>query len=156
MMYSLGVSNSFGVELWNSYTKAYPRALTITVSNFTVATLTNDYDGYILQISNQSVILSNRAAGSWAGRGGIGSSADPESFIVLNPTNNTFLPDSMYRFLTSPPRFVPINTNNFENVPNYPVLNWYLNLSNRMACLIEENNRIVDFCFCSMILSAWT
>ncbi len=138
MMYTLSLSNRFGVELWNSYKKEYPRGVTITISNFTVATLTNEF-GYILQTNSPSLSMTNIPAGRWPGRD------NALSFVVPILTTNTFLPNSMYRFVTPPNTFVPISANDYERNLGFPVPHWYLTLSNRMTCLISEGNRIVDF-----------
>ena len=40
--YEIGVSNLFGVELWNSYTQAFPRALELYVTNLCTVSLRDD------------------------------------------------------------------------------------------------------------------
>src|SRR5436190_3033627 len=136
MMYTMSISNHCAVELWNSYGMAYPRATSITISNFGTATITNEF-GSIFETNVASIAISNVAANAWEGRGNF------LSFIVPQAITNVFLPNSMYRFLLN--SFGPINTNNFETLPGFPLPNWMLTLSNRMTCLISEGNNIVDF-----------
>jgi len=136
LMYTLSISNLFGVELWNSYQAAYPRATTITISNFTYGLLTNQLGLFYTNISS-SIVTSNVLAGAWPGRD------NKFSFKVPQVLTNTFLTNSSYSFNSN--KFVPIGLNQYEVEPNFPVPNWYLTLSNRMTCLISEGTNIVDF-----------
>ena len=141
MMYTLGVTNKFIVELWNPYKNTYQRPITITVSNFTTSVLTNQYGLFYQTNSGSSAPPTNVLSGTWAGIGV--TLNNPASFILPTTGTNTFLPSSMYSLLNN--RFVPINTNVFESVPDYPMPSWYLTLSNRMTCLLSEGNTMVDF-----------
>ncbi|HTD66765.1 MAG TPA: hypothetical protein VK846_09590 [Candidatus Limnocylindria bacterium] len=150
-MYTLGISNYMGVELWNSYRRPFPRDLSITVSNFTTASLTNGQGVPPYEAILTTASTTNIAATKWPGRGNL-TDYSKLSFIVPFATNQAFLTNSMYRFLDpNRGRFVPIDTNSFENVAGYPVPYWVLTLSNRMTCLIQERDvitgrdRIIDF-----------
>jgi hypothetical protein len=136
LMFTLSISNNFGVELWNSYRAAYPRPVTITIVNFTYGLLTNQLGLYYTNISS-STVTSNVLAGAWPGRD------NKLSFKVPQVLTNTFLTNAMYSFTSN--QFVPISPNQFEYQPDFPVPNWYLTLSNRMTCLISEGTNIVDF-----------
>jgi hypothetical protein len=136
LMYALSISNNFGVELWNSYQAIYPRPVTITISNFTYGLLTNQFGLSYSNISS-SAIASNVLVGEWPGRD------NKFSFKVPKVLTNTFLSNAIYNFTAN--QFALVGPNSYERVPNFPVPNWYLTLSNRMTCLVSEGTNIVDF-----------
>jgi hypothetical protein len=138
VMYTLSISNHCATELWNSYTVAYPRAVSITISNFATATMTNEL-GSILETSALSFVTTNLAAGAWKGRD------DKFSFIIPRVITNVFLTNSAYHFQNPSNSFEPLGFSNYEALPDFPIPKWSFTLSNRMTCLISEGNNIVDF-----------
>ncbi len=150
-MYTLGISNYMGVEVWNSYSRPYPRNISISVSNFTTVFLTNDAGAPIGFWTNSNPLVSRTAftrnvpQGTWEGRDRLGRDSK-NSYILPFTNTQTFLPASMYRF-ENPTRnsFVAIDAIPYETVNGFPVPYWVLVLSNRMTCLMQEGNRIIDF-----------
>ena len=86
----LSVSNLFSVELLNSYTNVYPRALRAEVHGFMVGSLI-DGEKMLLNITNRYDVITNIPAGTW--RGGL-----DQAFALRVPlnTNFNFLPVGSY------------------------------------------------------------
>lgn len=146
LMYTLGISNRLGIELWNSYQPAYPPSgrplTTITISNFTFGLLRNQYGPIYTNISS-SALASNVPPGAWPGYDNPTLASAKMSFIVPTVLTNGFLTNSVYSFTSN--TFLRVGLNQFENLSTFPVPDWYLSLSNRMTCLLSEGNSIVDF-----------
>ena len=144
-MYILGISNSFGVEAWNSYTQQFPRALDLRVVHRYSVTLSNygNLNPLPLSVPRTGTIVSNTslALNSWEGQG----------FRIPLQTNLVFLNDAA--FISYPtPHFIPFNTNPvanlvFEATPGFPVPQWGLAISNQLQYLMTDHQtgRIVDF-----------
>ncbi len=142
-MYVLGISNYFGVESWNSYevergAKAYPRELTIFVTNTARSSLTNSagFQTNDVQIAGaRTDILANEWSGAL-----LGSNA----FRITLNANQTFLSNAVYVFGSN--QFANISTNQFEVFPGFPVPDWVLTVSNRVTYWMMERglDRIID------------
>jgi hypothetical protein len=137
VMYTLSVSNLNMVELWNSYQVAYPRAATITVSNFTTLMITNEL-GLVHQTAASSAMITNLAPNAWPGM-----SQNNLSFVVPQMGTNALLTNSIYRFAQN--NFELPGLNGFEATPGFPIPSWTMTLSNRLRCLISEGDNIVDW-----------
>ena len=137
VMYMLSVSNLNAVELWNSYQAAYPRAITITISNFTTLTITNEL-GVVYENAASLTVITNLAPNAWLGMG-----QNNLSFIVPQLITNALLTNSIYRFAQN--NFEPLGLNSFESTLGFPIPEWTMTLSNRLRCLISEGDNIVDF-----------
>ena len=141
-MYTLGISNYFGVEAWNSYQARYPRAVDLVVSNVTTLILKNDR-GYQQQQTFTSANATNVPARGWLGYNQQVAPMAAKSFIMAMNTNEVFLTNSVYRF--SDNTFTSIGANVFEAYPGFPVPYWVLTVSNRLTYWMTEGNRILDF-----------
>src|SRR6185503_18174474 len=145
---------SFTVESWYPYTTnpvsgglAYPRDITISVSNFAAMSLTN-YLGLQFTNSLQSIQFSNALANSWVG----GTATN--SFKLPYTTNaalfNT-LSNGVGVYVFGGNYFTNVNTNVFERPGNgeFPLPYWMFTISNRLTYLMSETaggyERIVDF-----------
>jgi hypothetical protein len=163
-MLIIGISNVLGVEVWNSYSNNYPRAVYIQADGDLTMTLTNDV-GLPLLITNLALggahFAANMgaielAADAWPGTGwSPGGYHEPnrESFQVPLLTNVVFLPDSAFqqhpcRLQSSPPggpdEWSAIATNYF------PQPHWGLRVTGRIRCLILDGGppgqgRVVDY-----------
>lgn len=146
-MYVVGVSNTIGMEAWNSYRTAFPRTLDLhALSQFSMV-LTNAGQPFtrVAQYTNFVAFNTNMLAGTWIGNP-IPGRFNPASFIVPLNTNIIFLTNAAY--LSNPPRFVPFSTNYlFDPTPGFPIPQWGLAITNRMHFLIVDHatGRIVDF-----------
>ena len=141
-MYVLSVSNYFGAESWNSYDVTRfgpaPRPLQIVVSNFARASLTNSL-GFLTN-DTQSALAVTNMPGGWAGGERV-----PGAFRLTLNTNQTFLSNAVYIFNNN--TFANISTNQFETYPNFPLPDWVLTITNRLAYWMVEpgKDRLLDF-----------
>lgn len=142
-MFILGISNVFGVELWNSYRSNYARGVDIYAEVQTTGVLTNNF-GLVLPQQFLSSATLAIGASNWSGTG---SSTMPAlaSFVVPIRTNQIFLPDSIFRhsgqyFTTN--LFVP-----FETGLGFPIPQWGITMNNRLRVFMvdPETQRLVDF-----------
>lgn len=139
-MFVMGISNVCGVEFWNSYGTAYPRALDIYVTNFVTMMLTNDFGFTYLTnwLVTGELHLDTNAWPGW--NGGVTNG----SFVVPLRTNLIFLPDLVYR--QSLTRFVP-NTDIYERPSGFHFPRWGLTVSNRLWAIAIDSGtgRVVDY-----------
>ncbi len=142
VMYTLSISNHCATELWNSYEASYPRAVSITISNFIRATLTNDA-GLVLDHVASRTIVSNRPANHWPGFNLLQGGNETLSFLVPAVFTNAILTNAAYSFLAN--NFAPLGMTSFETLPGFPIPQWFVTFSNRMTYLISEGDNIVDF-----------
>lgn len=144
-MWVLGISNVLGVELWNSYTSAFPRNLEMRATNIMMIVLTNEqgYPTLPNNMPNPPVILSGMGptaipAYSWG----------PGAFRIPFQTNLVFLPNSGY--FTAGNRFLPIVPNpGFDRTPGFATPQWNLKIVNKFFYALVDTasgtNRIVDY-----------
>jgi hypothetical protein len=143
-LYTLGISNSLGIEFWNSYLTPFPRTLQLQVhleNEMVLSNATRVVWSMTNSIDRINVIQPN----TWAG----------EQFIIPLQTNLLFLPTSGYRAITG--QIFPLRTNNLSDLPinlfesgiGFPVPTWRLNVTNRLrAVLVDlgvDGGRIVDY-----------
>lgn len=138
-LYTLAISNVFGIEFWNSYRDPYPRELELRVRLESAIVLSNEFAAirtWTNIINHSSVIPAN----TWEG----------EQFRIPVSTNLVFLPPSVYRrdgLLISVTNALGLNV--FETAAGFPIPTWRLNVTNRVvAALIDRSiagGRFVDF-----------
>jgi hypothetical protein len=132
---SFTVSNSCGVELWNSYTNALTNILVRTDVDNTYF-LTNNNGPVKFASTTRSQFITNN---NWLGR----------TFVVPPGTNETVLEPSSYISGLNPP-FVPhsISKTNFDTNQRAFTNKWGLDLTNRVRCFMVDQkaspNRILD------------
>ena len=145
-MYVLGVSNTIGLEAWNSYTtrtysNGFPRNLELRVTNLFTMAITNRGTSAPIYSLPPYALRTNIfiPKNTWL----------PQQFKLPINTNFAYLKDSSY--LSSIGKF---STNSgdfgFDPNPNFPAPQWGLAASNRLVYILldveEPNNpRIVDF-----------
>ena len=139
-MYLIGISNLFGLENWNSYSKAYPYNLNLAIGNLATVSLTNQFG---LKQTNSVVfgVNTNIPANTWAGG----------QFRLPVLEQQVLLPNSAYRFATT--SFDPVGTNVFEKNVGYPLPYWVLSVSNRLVYVLSDGGNIVDFVLLNNITS---
>ena len=164
-MYVLSLTNSFGTELWNSYSNFYPRPLQIYALAEMTAVVTNDA-GRIMY--SNSIVRSNAnlAAGAaivsnfWPGFVGPNANANNRktSFGVVPMPNGSnvfgFLPKARYserggRFVIILAEDDPF-TREAENPSGFPVPHWFLVLRTRLRLALVDADtkpfpRIIDY-----------
>ncbi len=137
-LYIVGVSNTFGLEAWNSYKQAFPRDLDMYIANQFYISMTNW--GSVVPVAQfASVVATNMtiAARQWTGN---------QYRVPLN-TNIVFLSNAAY-FNGPPSRFVAFSTNYlFEPSPNFFIPQWGLSITNRLQFMLVDRatGRVVDF-----------
>jgi hypothetical protein len=157
-----GVSNTIGVEVWNSYSNNYPRAVYIQADGSLSMTLTNNF-GYstnaVYALGGAFTGATNVLAGAWQGTGwkpGAQAPANMASFLVPLVTNVVFLPDSAYdvralpgSFWAIPTNDVPIDWFSLSTVGEFRQPQWGLNITNSIRCMIIDEGvpggRVIDY-----------
>ncbi len=145
-IYMLGISNSIGVECWNSYSTNYIPAsgnLSITVRDALSVTLTND-NGMTPLISSafipNTVNLSN-----WPG------TSQPWINNDYNPNSNSFdVPLNTTIFLLTNEAYV-YSDHQFETLTNYvdsgvvPLPQFGLMMTNRLQVFMLDGTNVIDY-----------
>ena len=155
-MYNLSISNVFGVEGWNSYSNAFPRDVSLTVSADVKVTLTNEFGqnllyGPIGQFFTNYVVTTNIAAGMWQGF----SDAKHAGVSFQIPLARAFMPLTNSTYLQSQRRFAPVGSilDRFESPSGFIVPHWWVVLETRLRFILVDNGptpypgekRILDF-----------
>jgi hypothetical protein len=155
-MYTMNVSNYLGVEFWNSYASGYTGTVQILTRDFLSMWLTNDSNlSWGSNFVSASWINQAGATWTWTGYGASIAAPAANSFIIPLYTNATLLPDSIYRFIPSPPRFDIVNTNliyaayesNLMSAvgSQFPFPQFTLLTTNRLQAFMLEGTKIIDY-----------
>ncbi|HEX3797336.1 MAG TPA: hypothetical protein VH413_01440 [Verrucomicrobiae bacterium] len=150
VQYIVGISNTIGVEAWNSYSNFYPRAvdllgacdLSMSVSNDSVLLASSNRTG-VNGLDWRYTIESN----AWAGAAISPNSPhlfNTNSFQVPMLTNTIFLPDMVYH--TTPiPHFG--TATNFDLSVTMPAPNFILNATNTLRFIMLDHitGRVIDY-----------
>lgn len=160
-MFTIGISNVFAFEAWNSYVSNYSRAVDLVVANdVTIAfNFTNDVPndprggGSVARYYLTTNLLSI-PANAWRGTGpDLGQpTAVARSFIVPLQTNIIYLSNSIFR-TESTPAFVPhtnIGVNLFrgyEQTGKFHIPQFTYAVSNRIRFMMVDKltGRVVDY-----------
>ncbi len=148
-LFIMGISNVFGVELWNPYTNRFPRALRTVVRGRLSMTLTNSDSRTFQRVGVSNYFATGVIpANSWAGVGTTGQRATASqagSFRFPILTNLTFLPPMGYRGDNQ--TFVP-STNPVYSATSqgFYAPKWvYRTTNDFLFFLVDDNSRrIVD------------
>ena len=150
VMYTLSVSNVYGLEAWNSYLSAYPQGLSMQVSIEMAAVLTNEI-GPISPPLQPGIVPTQIfpiPLGTWLGWSG--NMFDKLSFKVpFDPATNAFAFMTNMTYSDAGKNFIPL-TGIFERHPGaslFPVPRLWLKVQSRLRfCLVDTSaNRIVDY-----------
>ncbi|HSH96537.1 MAG TPA: hypothetical protein VK968_20480, partial [Roseimicrobium sp.] len=147
-MFVIGISNVLGVEAWNSYTSAYPRPLTMRVTNLLTLAITNAAGTNIWPTAGFPIGTNASAFGSIAAATWLGAPSSQAFKVPMNGTFN-FMPDSQYYFAAD--TFVPTTntlvSHAFETGQGFYLPKWTLAVSNRLTyALVDATyDRVVDF-----------
>lgn len=138
-MYMVGVSNLFGAEVWNSYSRTLDRLVEIRVTNSISLTLTNPAG---VVASANFVVSSNApiAPFTWTGYSNGVAGANNVRLPLL--TNIVFLPNS--KFIS--PGSMTRNTNIFDLNQGFPIPNLTLVVTNRLLYVLVDKltDRVLD------------
>jgi hypothetical protein len=150
-MFVVGISNTVGVEAWNSYATAFPRDIQLVVWPDISVLLTNLDTGKWLnapllwsRYRPLTAVVTNIAASAWSG---YDPSQPSYSFQIPLATNLIFLTNSTYTQQSD--AFVPL-TGNFERPGGtnfYLPPHWEVTLKPRLrfALVDTDTQRIVDY-----------
>ena len=147
-MLQLGISNVFGLELWNSYRLPYTNQLLLLTTNRLSMVLTNEA-GVIIWPQNRLPLVTNFSVPPlfstfWPGT----SPTIGDSFVLPMATiHQEFLTNSQYFAST---KMFSRPTTNFEANVGYPNPSWGLSMTNQLLYILidvsETNNQhVVDF-----------
>lgn len=148
-MYTLGISNVFGVEFWNSYQASYPRALTLMTALESDFVLSNQTRLINLPRATNQTLLTRLSTNHVAGAGPLipANAWQGRQFMVPVATNQIVVDDSIFsvqqqRFLLN-----ALNQDIFENVPRFDPPVWDLWITNRLRGVVVDvaANQIVDY-----------
>ena len=148
-MYVLDVTNSFGLEAWNSYFTNYPRQLQLQATMLMTAIITNEHGGaFNLVFSNRvgAAALQTIPAGTW--RGWTDPKLAPYSMILPFVNTNGFVWTNATAINQYP--WIEPQTHLFPpafGLGRFYVPHWWLNLNTRLQFTIVDTsaNRIVDY-----------
>lgn len=143
-MYLLSITNTWGVEAWNSYQASYPRNLEVRLDAALVAVMTNEFGTLLLSNAvPRSPVIPQVATNTWLGFS-LHSLTLPTSFRALVAsglvlTNSTYS-DSLRRLVLP---------GDFEHGNGFPVPHWYLSLRPILRFALVDTSvspvRIVDY-----------
>jgi hypothetical protein len=143
VQYTIGVSNLLGVEAWNSYLAAYPRAVQCLGIVSTTSVLTNELGILVSNATQQAWDLAI-PTNQWAGfSGSANQSIVAQSFKIPLLSNTIFLTDSVYRPYSLP--HFNANTNFDAGLPYTPLFG--LNSTNRLQFVMVDlpTGRVIDY-----------
>ena len=147
----ISITNSIGVEFWNSYTNNYPNPVQVVVNDFVSMQLTNasvtaapsTYSPFPFQLSPNNIV------NNWSGSVWASGALNPNSltpFVIPIFTNITFLTNSIFQCASG--GFLPTGTGwqtNFH-VP-FALPQFGLMTTNRMQAFLldKTSGRIIDY-----------
>jgi len=136
---TLGITNFFGVEFWNSYhadyTHAQPMEIFATIANTMV--LTNDEGVYYTIPSPQ--ITGVMTINDWPGYGN-GTIPQTSSFQVPLAQYEPALPATNYTFIPAVPFGLPSSALFVTNTPKPLSPRWGLQITNRLRVIMLESS----------------
>jgi len=168
-MYLVAITNSFGLQAWNSYSNPYPRNLSMLVAvdmsevitnelGLPVGLTTNGVSGVVSPLNRPPIFgySANIAANTWQGYSE-GPGARPKySFVTpFSPTysNGTFFfqTNASYSISFGLPKFVSPYQTQFEYIAgrSFYVPRWWLKLKTRVRFIVIDTQanppRLVDY-----------
>src|SRR5262249_28545219 len=142
--YTIGITNLFAAEGWNSYTSTYPRQWRLIITNdVTVVFLrTNDANQEVILSSNRFApgkVITYLDAGSWTNFPANGAKAalskQAISFKIPLQTNMS-LPILTNAYIQSAYGFGIPGPSVGKGV--FPIARWYVRVSNKFRYILED------------------
>src|SRR5664280_977817 len=151
-MYVFSISNSIGIDCWNSYSNSYPNPVQIVVRDNLSMMLTNDA-GAPAVITNYLISANTTLSSSWPGSAWTPinlSTPSPNSFIVPINTTIQVLTNSVFYTGTTPPGlmgFYPVGANlGWEtNKLDFTLPNFGLLTTNRLQVFMLDGSNVIDY-----------
>ena len=159
-MIVFSISNSIGMDLWNSYSSWYPRAVQIVVNDNLVMKMSYDYPsaGQFYGPSNYPAYTNETISPNttWSGSAWTTTSltnAAQSSFTIPINNNLQFMPSNVFYYGTTPPGpqcigFQPLALNLGWESNNYSLAftnNFVLAMTNRLQVFMLDGNHIIDY-----------
>ena len=144
--YVVGVSNAFGVELWNSYTSSYPRDVRIYATNDLTMRITNDmgltYTTNLL-IGTNFVIPAN----TWPATPQTLAANTRLGLVLPLVTNFVFVPDSVFSVTPSAGFNTNLNIGFVGGPPTDRAPQWGVSVTNRVRVILQDDatKRLIDY-----------
>jgi hypothetical protein len=148
-VYTMGISNVFAIEAWNSYVTPYPRNLELVAVADVITSVTNeagicrDANNNFLSAISSYPVITNIVASSWRG---YTNSQSRQSFVFpLGARTYLFLTNSDFSFNQN--RFLPASQTTTDPQNFFPVPRWKVLLRPRVrfALLDLDAQRIIDY-----------
>ena len=142
-MYIMGISNSVGVSFWNSYSNAYPRPVTVYVSDYVSTVMTNAVRTWTPSVYNfvTNVTVVNWPGSQWSGTL---STATPNPASFYSPQwSFTYLSPAAYDF--SSVNFDPTFTWHTTMPPLAQLPQFGLLVTNYLQAFILDSNNVIDY-----------
>jgi hypothetical protein len=145
-MYIFSISNSIGIECWNSYSNSYPNPVQVVAQDNMWMLLTNDSGAPYLALSGYPApysINTNFTVTAWSG------TTNPSSFIIPLNTAVALLTNDVYYFGSSPPGYLgfePLGLG-WETNTVMPVALPHFGLltTNRLQVFMLDNGHVIDY-----------
>ena len=142
------ITNSIGVEFWNSYTNFYPDPVQMVVNDFVSMQLTNGFSGSLFsnfQVS-PNINIPTWFGSTWASGGGLNTNFSTP-FIIPIFTNLTFLTNSVFQWGSG--GFLPANIAGWQTAFKVPFVlpQFGLLTTNRLQAFLldKTSGRIIDY-----------
>ena len=157
-MFSLNLTNQFGVECWNSYRSNYTGQINIYVTDDLTMMLTNDENNFSYTtnlFTTELLQFPNSTNAVWPGyTNSINPLLSPGSFQIPLQTNFVAIPVSVYRFNGGAPFLtnslnLPFDTND-TGFGILPQPHWGLTMTNNLRVIMvdtsDPNNwKVIDY-----------
>jgi hypothetical protein len=155
-LYVFSISNSIGIECWNSYSNSYPNPVQIVARDNITMLLTNSWSAtpwYFPTFPLPYLIATNIVLNSsWPGSAWVPFNGAPSTNSFIVPINNTvmFLTNSGFYFGTLPPGFsgfVPVGINpGWEtNKTDFTLPQFGLLTTNRLQVFMLDGSNVIDY-----------
>jgi hypothetical protein len=140
-MFMIGVTNSFAIEAFNSYSNAFPRRLDMVVANVMTTVLTND--SVMPPVSKRLPVgmATNIPPGQWLG---LTTPQSMQPYQVPVYTNLITLSNSVFYLTPSPHLEFVGSGNTFERNQRSYTNHWGLTVTNRCLFFLIDNGHVVD------------
>ena len=152
-MYVFSISNTIGIDCWNSYSNWYPNPVQIVVNDNLSMMLTNDAGAPTFVLLPYFITTNIVLNSSWPGSAWNPVNNDPpsvNSFIIPINTTVQFLTNSVFYTGTTPPGlrgFYPAGANlGWEtNKTDFSLPNFGLLTTNRLQVFMLDGSNVIDY-----------
>lgn len=144
-MFTVGISNIYGAEFWNSYSNPYPRNLLLRGSLSMTAVLADDAGNVLSSNNVPADITLGIGQTNWPGWHGLSDVAG--SFVLPWGATNSFFFLTNSTYVAGPPALLQPLTHVFQARTSWYQPRWFLNLKIRalFALIDTDAQRVVDY-----------